>query len=148
MLRVRHQNVSSLEFERWVPARCHQEEPPTPLQSAKKLSESGQQFRVADATPQSYLVELTWLAASRCVLEWLKQLGSSANRSNPTPAALPAGQCRSAEFPAPPLAPHREFCAHRECREPRPREIARVKDSESEKPPQPFHAGELEILHI
>src|SRR5437763_15193764 len=98
--------------------------------------------------PKGTFVEWSWRAASRCGLEWLKRLGSSANRSNPTPAAPPACQCRSAEFPAPPLAPHCGFCADRECREPRPREIARVKDSESEKPPQPFHAGELEILHI
>src|SRR5438045_2323450 len=48
----------------------------------------------------------------------------SANRSNPNPAAPPVGQSRSAKFPVPPLALHREVCARREYHELRQREGA------------------------
>src|SRR5882762_954624 len=72
----------------------------------------------------------------------------SANRSNPSPAAPPAGQSRSAKFPAPPLALHRGVCARMEYHELRQREIEAATDLRSGKPPRPLHADLHEILHI
>src|SRR4029077_15620502 len=55
----------------------------------------------------------------------------NANRSNPSLAAPPACQCRSAKFLVPPLALHREVCVGREYHEPRPHEIVARPDPKS-----------------